>query len=42
MLMLARKHTNYRLHLADPKQNKDKCLILIAVHRSKKKVIRLE
>ena len=37
MLMLARKFTNYRLHMAGITQNKQKCLIFIVVPQGRKK-----
>ena len=36
MLMLGRKFTNYRLHVAGITQNKQKCLIFIVVPQGKK------
>ena len=39
--MLARKFTNYRLHMAGITQNKQKCLISIVVPQGEKILIRL-
>ena len=40
MLVLARKFTNYRLHMAEIKQNKQKCLISIVIPQGRKNLIR--
>ena len=45
MLMIARKFTNYRPHMAGITQNKQKCLIFIVVPQGRKKnliLIRLD
>ena len=40
--MLAKKFANYRLHLAEITQNKQKCLIFIVVPQGRKSLVRLD
>ena len=40
--MLARKFTNYRLHMVGITQNKQKCLIFIVVPQGRKNFVKLD